>query len=662
MFRVITRAHSLHSAFLTAGLSVVFVVGYIGLALYVLPELHSVVQLRATEAGVASELLRLQGEGNGLAKVPAFTDTVQRGDASEMFSILSQAQTERNIERLAVADRAGFLVSRTNAPDVLGDNIFLTSSVGRTLAAGRLEAASVGPSALNPDQVLLTTGRWIIHGGDRVGILFAITPANDAFSRRFAQSYLAPDTEIIFYTREFGIYGSSFKDAGDRALVASFAHQNSGFVKTATDDMRVVLPDGRTYIIRNLVFQGAEASSTGALVFVPVGHVAFLFVALLFPAALFAGLAFILHRRNREHFRLYFMSLVTGSVLFLIISAGLYYFIHGQFHLVRSVRYPLYNSVLRISPESGVFSSKYSRAFSVFLDTGGEAVNAVATSITYDPSMLTIESLDTENSVCEHFVRNAVDPGSGTITVDCIIPNPGFSGATGLIGVIHVHARQTGTMSLHFGDGTQVLANDGLGTNVLRTTTDASIQFQDASLGKPGSLAVYSPSHPDPARWYSRSTVSLVWLPASPITIDVVDSSAAGFHRTFTNISPPFSFVTPRDGAYTFILNAASGTAATYIARVDTGTSLAVRVEASDTTVSPGSVVRLRISGSNDVSGLQRTYYLKVDDDLFYPVGSEAYVPISAGGVHMLTVRAFDNAGNFKDTDVSINVAPIVKP
>ncbi len=80
-------------------------------------------------------------------------------------------------------------------------------------------------------------------------------------------------------------------------------------------------------------------------------------------------------------------------------------------------------------------------------------------------------------------------------------------------------------------------------------------------------------------------------------------------------------------------------------------------IRASHTRIWTGEVVRFEFEGKDEMSGLQSNYYVKIaESKLFLPVGPQLYTPFLEAGTHIVTVRTFDNAGNFEDNSIEIDV------
>ena len=112
--------------------------------------------------------------------------------------------------------------------------------------------------------------------------------------------------------------------------------------------------------------------------------------------------------------------------------------------------------------------------------TGSEPINAAQVKLKYDPRILDISKMNTSQSFCSFYADNSFDTIVGEVKLACGTPNPGFTGDSVLIHLT-MRAKTTGTSSLTLDPKeTEVLANDGKGTNLLKSVPNASITVKNS--------------------------------------------------------------------------------------------------------------------------------------------------------------------------------------
>lgn len=103
------------------------------------------------------------------------------------------------------------------------------------------------------------------------------------------------------------------------------------------------------------------------------------------------------------------------------------------------------------------------------LHTVTNATNAIGLVMNYDPKILDLVKLTTDQSFCSFYTENSFDTIKGEVRLSCGTPSPGFTGDSVLLD-LSFRGKEVGSTTLHFDNKqTMVLANDGKGTNILST-------------------------------------------------------------------------------------------------------------------------------------------------------------------------------------------------
>lgn len=104
-----------------------------------------------------------------------------------------------------------------------------------------------------------------------------------------------------------------------------------------------------------------------------------------------------------------------------------------------------------------------------------QAINAVSGTVNFPSDMLRIVSISRDNSILNIWTH---DPNiqRNKISFEGVILNPGYQGSNGSIFHITFEAQKRGVATVSFSDGA-VLANDGLGTNVLGALNGTSLNI-----------------------------------------------------------------------------------------------------------------------------------------------------------------------------------------
>lgn len=118
-------------------------------------------------------------------------------------------------------------------------------------------------------------------------------------------------------------------------------------------------------------------------------------------------------------------------------------------------------------------------SISVYVSTLNQPVNAVSGQLQFSQSNVEVANISKDGSVLTVWTEEpAYSNDKGTIRFAGGLPSPGFAGAQGLLFSISFRAIAPGPMTLVWGKSS-VLANDGLGTNILGASQSAGATIQD---------------------------------------------------------------------------------------------------------------------------------------------------------------------------------------
>ena len=93
-------------------------------------------------------------------------------------------------------------------------------------------------------------------------------------------------------------------------------------------------------------------------------------------------------------------------------------------------------------------------------------VNALGTVMHFNPNFLSVEKMTTDQSLCSFYAENSFDTIKGEVHLFCGVPNPGFTGDS-LVFRLTMRSRSSGVSTITLDPSSQVLANDGKGTNTI---------------------------------------------------------------------------------------------------------------------------------------------------------------------------------------------------
>jgi hypothetical protein len=131
---------------------------------------------------------------------------------------------------------------------------------------------------------------------------------------------------------------------------------------------------------------------------------------------------------------------------------------------------------LLLSPSKTVVNTGDTVTVTVVVSTPDQAMNAVSGSIVF-PSTMALTTIGKDKSIVSFWTQEP-HPLGNRIDFEGIVLNPGYQGTKGVLFTATFTAKRAGALPIFFKDGA-ILANDGLGTNVLDTLGTTTIAVKD---------------------------------------------------------------------------------------------------------------------------------------------------------------------------------------
>jgi len=337
-------------------------------------------------------------------------------------------------------------------------------------------------------------------------------------------------------------------------------------------------------------------------------------------------------------------------------------------------------SSLYLSPGSGTFFIGSTFDVSIFVNTGGNNVNAVRVDLKFDPRKLQIASPTAGRSFISVWIAQpSYSNIEGRASFQGGTPSPGINTSSGLVSTITFRAVAPGETVVSILDSSQVLLDDGKGTNALSSIARGVYSIL---IPPPEGPKVFSPTHPDQNKWYKNKSITFSWEKEEGVT-DFSYSIDQDFHGTPDNLSEgdhiSVSFSDLEDGIWYFHIKAKKGDSwggiTHYLAQIDTIPPAAFDLNFEPALRSPIMTSKEPIVSfitTDSLSGLDhfelKIIYLQksVEEEgeevgFFIEASSPYKLPALDLGEHEVVVRATDKAGNWRDISERIEVAPIYR-
>ncbi len=357
--------------------------------------------------------------------------------------------------------------------------------------------------------------------------------------------------------------------------------------------------------------------------------------------------------------------------------------------LVLFFLFPLFAfaNTLGLSPSVGVYQTGKTFPVNVYVTSTNQAINAVSGTVTFPVDKLQVVSVSKTSSILSLWVTEPTySNNSGTVTFEGVVPNPGFQGTAGRIVTINFRVIGQGEAPVRFG-ASQLLANDGNGTNILINQNTATFTLQSSSAAEPAPVVIDTPAvvagvpkppvinsseYPVQGTWYTSKIGTFSWKLSPDITSVRLLAGKEPTSEGTIVYAPPISskqIANTDDGIWYMHVQLKNskgwGQPAHYMFRVDTvpPENFSVKEIPSSDSTEPRPSFSL---SATDVTSGVKNYSIQIDS--LAPViweddGTGVYrAPVLGPGIHTLVSKAFDYAGNFSTASTNFSITGIESP
>jgi len=318
----------------------------------------------------------------------------------------------------------------------------------------------------------------------------------------------------------------------------------------------------------------------------------------------------------------------------------------------------------------------------VILASPDQAANAVSGSLSFPANKLQVVSISKTNSILSLWVEEpSYSNSAGTISFQGVVPNPGFQNGRGTVVTIVFRAIAAGPANVSFSQAS-VLANDGTGADILADYQGASITVSGQPIEttkpevvqpvNPDAVVITSKTHPTINKWYSSSTVELVWNLPEGVTSSRYSFSKDSKATPSTVDSPAINkktFENQDEGLWYFRLQLKKGSTwgstNTFKVYIDETPPEITTFELVTNDLNEKSPYIL-LKSTDELSGLSH-YRVKFGDRPYETYnaansGEQVTIPAKYPGTQTIIVEAYDGADNksivAKELDIKTIDAP----
>lgn len=312
---------------------------------------------------------------------------------------------------------------------------------------------------------------------------------------------------------------------------------------------------------------------------------------------------------------------------------------------------------------------------------GSEVLNAVSAEIRFPAQLLTLQSISKTGSVMSLWAEDPTYSNSnGTASLQGIVPNPGWSGQRGTVVTLIFKAKASGSATISFASAS-VLANDGLGTNILSNTYPKTLSLGDSapqatspasSSGTPLAPVLTSSTHSDPSAWYDNANPLFTWNVPTDVTAVrlLYDKRPVSSPSVLYGVIDHKQLSDVSDGVYYFHaqFENASGWGAIAHMRFQIDATppkpFTIAVVQQSSEGHPQAIISFETTDAT--SGIDH-YTVAVADTVPVTVtpdeASKTYsLPIGDSGRQRIVVKAYDRAGNTTTESMTLAIVAIEPP
>jgi len=344
-------------------------------------------------------------------------------------------------------------------------------------------------------------------------------------------------------------------------------------------------------------------------------------------------------------------------------------------------------ATLSVSPGTGVYNSNSTFSVRVVVNSAGKPINAAEGVLSFNPSELSVVSVSRASSIFTLWVAEpAYSNSGGTISFSGGVPS-GYTGAAGTVMSITFKAKGSGAAKVNFTSGS-VLANDGMGTNVLNGMSGGTFTIQAqtstpqaeevvvqyvAPANTPGAPSVSASNFPDQTKWYSAKETELSWnLPGDVTAVrTLLDTRATAVPtKVYDTPTKSLSLTDLPEGVNFFHIQLKNkdgwGKITNYRLAVDSEKPTDIKISEPETVDKNNPEKQLNVDVTDKTSDVLR-FKVQVDNGESFEVTRATAtgtikLPALGPGYHTIVVEAFDEAGNSIIGNYSLTVESFEKP
>lgn len=339
-----------------------------------------------------------------------------------------------------------------------------------------------------------------------------------------------------------------------------------------------------------------------------------------------------------------------------------------------------FSATLYIQPSTKNLNVGDNLTITVYVDSSDQSMNAASGRITWDNNILKYVSHSKIGSIFSFWTQEPIIE-ENELTFEGVVFNPGFQGTSGKILTVNFKAIKPGETKINFTSG-MVLANDGLGTNILKSMNGGIYKIVESqqkeeiivkeetpkSINIPQKPVITSLTHPNQNEWYKNNNPVFEWK--IPSGVDLVK---IGYGKN-QNIIPTIEYSPPiykktleniPDGTYYFAVQFGNKFGKSEIARFKFNIDTKAPNISEFSLVPKEDSIYLKIVAHDELSGLDKCE-IYLDDSLYskeeFIDGTITKLLTGIEGSKKIKIVVKDKADNEIIKEETISFKPFAKP
>lgn len=323
-------------------------------------------------------------------------------------------------------------------------------------------------------------------------------------------------------------------------------------------------------------------------------------------------------------------------------------------------------ATLYLSPDRGNFFVGDTFNLSMLVNTGQNYISAIKADLKFDPKKIEVVEINPQGAFISIWISRTYSNETGIISIEGKPPPPGLKTTSGLISKITFKAISPGKITIPYLISSKVISSDGKGTNILGLRGWGVYEILATP---PEGPRIFFSTHPNPDIWYPDSNPAFRWekeegvndfswsLDQNPEGVPDEISEGDQNSTSFSNISDGIWYFHLRQKKYELW-----GKTSHFQIKIDTTSPEEFSTKIKNLGWLKGHQTLVSFETDDKPSGIDHYQLAIIDlssekrEPSFEKTSSPYKVLFRKAGKYKVIVRAFDKAGNFRESQAEFEI------